>query len=250
MTPAMFLLGIGPIARWKKASVPELARRLRWAFAVSVGGAITIPFLVKWKPLVCLGLLLAFWIAATIVVSLAEKLKTATLQSLPRGYWGMQVAHLGVAVLIVGVAVVTGYETERTVRMTAGDIVHVGGYDFRFSGVRYVNGPNYESVRADMDVFQHGQQILRMHPEKRVFNVSGNVLTNAAIATGAFRDLYVALGEPANNTGDWSVRIQYKPFVDWIWAGALLMALGGVLAFTDPRYLLAAKKLREMREAA
>jgi cytochrome c-type biogenesis protein CcmF len=250
MTPAMFLLGVGPVARWKKASLPELARRLRWAFAVSLAGAVAIPFLVEWKILVSLGLLLAFWIAATAVVSLSDRLKTTTLKALPRGYWGMQVAHLGVAVLIVGIAVVTGYESERDVRMEAGETVKIGRYEFRFSGVSNVSGPNYEAARAELEVFQNGKLILRMHPEKRIYNVSGNALTNAAIATGMFRDLYVALGEPANATGTWSVRIQYKPFVDWIWAGALLMALGGVLALTDPRYMTAARKQREIREAA
>jgi cytochrome c-type biogenesis protein CcmF len=250
MTPAMFLLGVGPVARWKKASLPDLARRLRWAFAVSLAGAVAIPFLVEWKILVSLGLLLAFWIAATAVVSLSDRLKTTTLKALPLGYWGMQVAHLGVAVLIVGIAVVTGYESERDVRMEAGETVKIGRYEFRFSGVSNVSGPNYEAARAELEVFQNGKLILRMHPEKRIYNVSGNALTNAAIATGMFRDLYVALGEPANATGTWSVRIQYKPFVDWIWAGALLMALGGVLALTDPRYMTAARKQREIREAA
>ena len=233
MTPAMFLLGIGPIARWKKASIPELARRLRWAFAASVIAAIVIPFYVEWKPLVSLGMLLAFWITATMVINLSDKAKTVKLKSLPRGYYGMQVAHLGVAVLIVGIAVVTGYESEKDLRMEPGDSVSVSGYDFQFKGLNLVSGPNYEAIRAEMNVARNGIVIVRMHPEKRIYNVSGNALTNAAIDTSVFRDLYVALGEPAGENDGWSFRIQYKPFVDWIWAGAFLMAAGGVLALTD-----------------
>jgi len=257
MAPAMFLIGVGPIARWKKASIPELVRRLRWAFAVSVIGALVIPFYVDWKPLVSLGLLFAIWIAATCALSLFERLKGAGHQSLlskmksmPRGYYGMHVAHLGVAVLIVGVAVVTGYELEKDLRMDPGDIVSIAGYDFQFKGVSDVSGPNYVAVRADMNVFQNGILILKMHPEKRLYNVSGNVLTNAAIDTGVFRDLYAALGEPAGPNGGWSFRIQYKPFVDWIWAGAFLMAAGGVLALTDRRYISTTRKPLEVREAA
>jgi cytochrome c-type biogenesis protein CcmF len=250
MTPALFLLGIGPIARWRKASIPELVRRLRWAFATSVIAAIVIPFYVEWKPLVSLGLLLAIWITATMVLNLSDKLKTARLKSLPRGYYGMQAAHLGVAVLIVGIAVVTGYESEKDLRMEPGDLVSIGRYDFQFKGVTALSGPNYIAVRADMNVFQDGVMMLRMHPEKRIYNASGNVLTNAAIDTGIFRDLYAALGEPAGENGGWSFRVQYKPFVDWIWAGAFLMAVGGVLALTDKRYVTSAGKKIDLREAA
>jgi cytochrome c-type biogenesis protein CcmF len=257
MTPAMFLLGIGPIARWKKASIPELAHRLRWALGASLIAAIVIPFYVQWKPLVSLGVLLAIWIAATGMLSLSDRLKgtgshalVLRLMSLPRAYWGMQVAHLGVAVLIVGVAVVTGYESEKNLRMEPGDSVSLGDYDFQFNGLNLVAGPNYEAVRADMNVFHKGVLKVRMHPEKRVYNVSGNALTNAAIDTSVFRDLYVAMGEPAGEHNGWSFRIQYKPFVVWIWAGAFLMAVGGVLALTDRRYVTSAAKKVLVSEAA
>jgi len=250
MTPAMFLLGIGPIARWKKASIPELARRLRWAFAASLIAAIVIPFYVEWKPLVSLGLLLAIWITVTMVINLCDKARTVRLKSLPRGYYGMQVAHLGVAILIVGITVVTGYESEKDLRMERGDTVSVGGYDFQFKGLNLVSGPNYEAIRTELSVGRNGIVNVRMHPEKRIYNVSGNVLTNAAIDTGVFRDLYVAMGEPAGENDGWSFRIQYKPFVDWIWAGAFLMAAGGVLALTDRRYVICAKKKINRREAA
>jgi cytochrome c-type biogenesis protein CcmF len=258
MTPAMFLLGVGPIARWRKASLPELAVRLRWAFAASAIAAILIPLLTgQRKPLVSLGLLLAFWIMTTAAVGLWERLGTpprpsatpprrggvilARLQSQSRSYYGMQLAHVGVAVLIIGITLVTGYQVEEDVRMDAGDAVNVAGFDFRFNGVREVAGGNYRALRAEIEVFSGGRAIRRMYPEKRLYNVSLNTMTEAAIDASLLRDLYVSLGEPVGQSA-WSVRIQYKPFVNWIWLGALLMAIGGGLAVTDRRYVQTAKR--------
>jgi cytochrome c-type biogenesis protein CcmF len=250
MTPAMFLLGVGPIARWKKASLPELAVRLRWAFAVSAIAAILIPLLAGLrKPLVSLGLLLAFWIMTTAAVGLWERSRTtggwrdvlARLQSQSRSYYGMQLAHIGVAVLIIGVTLVTGYEAEEDVRMDTGDIVNVAGFDFRFNGVREVARGNYRAVRAEIEVFSGGRAIRKMYPEKRLYNVSLNTMTEAAIDASLLRDLYVSLGEPVGQSA-WSLRIAYKPFVNWIWLGALLMAIGGGLAVMDRRYAQTAKR--------
>src|SRR3569832_514748 len=148
--PAMFLMGGGPVARWKKASLPDLVTRLRWAFVVSVLSAITLPFVFgQWKVLVSLGLLLAIWIVATIIVNLRERVRVTTgqlttfqkLRSQSRSYYGMQVAHLGVAVFIVGVTLVTGYQTEQDVRMSPGDVVTAGRYSFKFNGVTNATGP-------------------------------------------------------------------------------------------------------------
>ncbi len=254
MAPAMFLMGVGPLARWKKASLPDLAVRLKWAFAVSVITALLLPFaLGGWKPLPSLGLLLAVWIAATALVNLWERVRGTSgqltilqkLRSQSRSYYGMQLAHVGVAVFIVGVTIVTGYQTERDVRMAIGDTVSAGGYDFKFNGVREVVGPNYLAGRGEIIVSRNGAEIERMYPEKRNYTASGNVMTETAIDSGFTRDLYVSLGEPISN-GAWSVRIYYKPFVGWIWGGAVLMALGGGLAVTDRRYALAARKEREL----
>ena len=258
MAPAMFLMGIGPIARWKKASLPDLAMRLRWALVVSMVTAVALPFVFgKWKPLVSLGLLLAVWIVASGFVNLWERTRVTTgelttLQKLrmqTRSYYGMQLAHLGVAVFIVGVTLVTGYQSEQDVRMDAGDTVNAGGYDFKFNGVSNVVGPNYQGARAEIIVSRNGAETRRMYPEKRNYTASGNVMTETAIDTGLTRDLYVSLGEPVNG-GAWSVRVYYKPFVDWIWGGALLMAFGGGLALSDRRYALAARKQREAKAAA
>ena len=256
MAPAVFLMGIGPIARWKKASLPELAIRLRWAFVISAVTALLLPFaLGKWKPLPSLGLLLALWITTTALLNLWERVRVTSgqltvfqkLRMQSRSYYGMQVAHFGVAVFIVGVTVVTGYQTEQDVRMGIGDTIMAGGYEFKFNGVKEVTGPNYRAGRAEMIVSKNGVEIERMYPEKRNYTASGNVMTETAIDSGITRDLYVSLGEPINN-GAWSVRVYYKPFVGWIWGGAVLMAIGGGLAVSDRRYALATRKQKEAED--
>ncbi|PTR06085.1 cytochrome c-type biogenesis protein CcmF [Nitrosospira sp. Nsp5] len=252
MAPAVFLIGVGPLARWKQASLPELAVRLRWAFAVSLVTALLMPFVMgEWKPWVSFGLLLAFWVIASIVVSLLQRMQNSGKQGLfaklaaqSRSYYGMHFAHLGIAVFIIGVTIVGGYETEKDVRMEIGDTVEVGGYTFRFNGSKKVPGPNYMSDMGNIDVLRNGEKVRTMEPEKRVYAASGMAMTEAAIDTGILRDLYVALGEPLEN-GAWVVRVYHKPFVDWIWFGCLLMAFGGALAVTDRRYRLAVRKQRE-----
>ncbi|HEX6649272.1 MAG TPA: cytochrome c-type biogenesis CcmF C-terminal domain-containing protein, partial [Pyrinomonadaceae bacterium] len=255
MAPAIFLMGIGPLARWKKASLPDLVTRLRWAFVISVLSALALPFVFgKWKALVSLGLMLAIWIVTTVFVNVWERVRVTsgqltTFQKLrmqSRSYYGMQVAHLGVAVFILGVTMVTGYQLEQDVRMRPGDTVNAGGYEFKFNGTQSITGPNYVAARAEVIVSRNGAEIERMYPEKRNYTASGSVMTETAIDSGIFRHLYVSLGEPVSS-GAWSVRVYYKPLVGWIWGGAVLMALGGGLALSDRRYALAARKAREAR---
>ncbi|MGH9880163.1 MAG: cytochrome c-type biogenesis CcmF C-terminal domain-containing protein, partial [Pyrinomonadaceae bacterium] len=216
-----------------------------------------LPFVLgEWQPLVCLGLLLALWIVITASLNLWDRVKITSgqlsvfqkLRMQSRSYYGMQVAHVGVAVFIVGVTLVTGYQSERDVRMNIGDTVAVGGYDFRLRSVNQIPGPNYVAARGEVEVSRKGEYIETMYPEKRSYLASGNAMTETAIDTGLFRDLYVSLGEPVGGNA-WSVRVYYKPFVDWIWGGALLMAIGGGLALSDRRYALAARKQREANAA-
>jgi len=131
--------------------------------------------------------------------------------------------------------------------MDVGDTVKAGGYSFRFNGITNIAGPNYQAARAEIEVSRNGNVINKMYPEKRSYTASGNVMTETAIDTGLFRDLYISLGEPVSG-GAWSVRVYYKPFVDWIWGGALIMAIGGGLALSDRRYALVARKQRQALE--
>jgi len=258
MAPALFLMGVGPLARWKKASIPDLATRLRWAFAASLAAGLVLPFAMgRWSALVAVGLLLAAWVAASGVVQLYQKIRNAAggtsawtrLRSTPRATYGMLLAHFGVAVFVTGVTLVKGYDSERDVRMEPGDTVELGGYTFRLDGVREVQGPNYVAARAQIQVDKNGRAVTTLYPEKRIYTVQNMPMTEAAIDPGFTRDLYVSLGDAVSATA-WIVRVQHKPFVDWIWGGCLLMALGGAVAASDRRYRLAEKLPQEKYAAA
>lgn len=244
MVPMIFMMGLGPLARWKQSSVPDLAKRVRWAFASSLVIALALPVVMgNWTPMIALGLLMAFWIFTTCALDLKkrlggrDKVLWERLRSQSLSYYGMQFAHIGVGIFIVGVTLVKGYETERDVRMNVGDTVMAGGYTFRFDGVREEKGPNYIAAQGRVTITRDGQPVTQLFPEKRQYNASGMPMTEAAIQAGLLRDLYVSLGEPIpDSNGAWAVRVYHKPFVDWVWAGCLFMAFGGILAISDRRY--------------
>ena len=253
IAPALFLIGVGPIARWQKASLPELVVRLRWAFAVSLATALVLPYtLGRWSLPVSFGLALAAWIAATSAISVWERVRRAAASAsarrqrtgIPHAFCGMVLAHLGMAVLIVGVTLVKGYESQKDVRMEAGDTVEVGGYVFRFDGVANVPGPNYVAARATLQVTRAGKSVTTLYPAKRSYFSQQKPMTESAIDSGFTRDLYATLGDELSAT-TWIVRVQHKPFINWIWGGALLMALGGLFAASDRRYRLATRGWRE-----
>lgn len=243
IAPALFLMGVGPLTRWREASAIDLARRLRWAAAVSLLSALIAPFFLgHWTPMIGLGLLLGAWVASTALLNLLSRLRehpapgwAARLAAQPGSYYGMLLAHFGVSVFIVGVTVVSGFSSESDVRMEPGDVAQVGGYSFELKAVNPVTGPNYTALRATVAVSIDGQDLGRLEPERRLYQVSRMAMTEVAIDRGLRRDLYVALGEPVGPTA-WSVRLHHKPLVNWIWGGCVLMALGGLLAVMDRRY--------------
>jgi cytochrome c-type biogenesis protein CcmF len=251
MAPAIFLMGIGPLAKWQNATLPDLATRLKWAFVVALIAAAVLPFVIgRWTPLIAVGLFLALWVIAATVVGLRQRLANtprhglmAKLRANSPSYYGMIIAHLGVAVFIVGVTLVKGNETETDVRVDVGQTVTVGGDEFKFNGVKPGVGPNYRVITGQIEVRRNGRLIETLLPEKRIYNASGQSMTIAAIDSGVAGDRYVSLGEPLGATpssvdGAWAIRIYLKPFVDWIWMGALIMAIGGIVAVTDKRYRL------------
>ncbi len=248
MVPLVMMMGLGPIARWKHATVPDIWQRVRWALGASMVIALLLPLVMgKWTPLIALGLLLAAWVVTTSLLDLRKRIAGSgdlllRLKTPSRSYYGMLLAHLGIAVFIIGVTMVKGYETERDVRMDVGDTVEAGGYEFRFDGVIDVPGPNYVASQGRVTVSKGGNLVTELHPEKRAYNVSGMPMTEASIQPGLTRDLYVSLGEPIPGTTAWAVRVYIKPFVDWIWFGCLMMAMGGVLAISDRRYRIHARK--------
>ncbi|HEY7237752.1 MAG TPA: heme lyase CcmF/NrfE family subunit, partial [Burkholderiales bacterium] len=250
MAPALFLMGVGPLARWKRTSLPELAVLLRWALGVSLALGLILPFAFgDWHALVGFGLALAAWIAMTAFLTTKKRPRDS------RAYWGMVIAHLGVAVFVVGVTLVKGYESDRDVKMRPGDAVELAGYVFRLEGVAPARGPNYTAARATIAVTRNGKPVTTMYPERRMYPVAEQVMTEAAIHPGLTRDLYVSLGdaleEPGGKSGGaWLVKVQHKPFVDWIWTGCLIMAIGGVFAASDRRYRFAVRERKSAELAA
>ena len=251
MAPLVFLMGIGPLARWKKAELPDLAARLKWAFAIALAVALIAPVIAgRWTPLISVGLFLALWVVTSIATGIKERIRHVRggllerLRVQGRAYWGMQLAHLGIAVFIVGVTIVNGYQVEKDMRMSVGDTVEVGRYAIKFDGTQQLTGPNYTGARGTVEISKAGEKVVTLHPEKRIYTVQKMPMTEAAIDTGPWGDLYVSLGEPIDpsGTGAWSVRVYHKPLITWIWGGCVLMALGGALALSDRRYRLAARR--------
>jgi cytochrome c-type biogenesis protein CcmF len=255
MAPLVFLMGVGPIARWKQAQLPDLWMRLRWALMVSLVLGLVLPFLGKledglpWSPLSAFGYWLAAWVALATVEAVRYQIRNqqgsvlARLAQQPRGWWGMVIAHLGIAVFIVGVTSVRSFQVERDVKMAPGDTVAVHGYTFRFDGVGERAGPNYSAARGTVTLLKNDRPIDVLHPEKRIYFAQSQMpMTEASIRTGITGDVYVSLGEPVGNDGSWTVRVYYKPFVTWIWGGCVLMALGGFVAMSDRRYRALARR--------
>jgi len=253
MAPLVFLMGVGPVAAWRQARVPDLWTRLQWALYVALASAVVVPFAMgQWKPLVALGVTLAAWIAATTATALLQRLRAAPQRTLadklranPAAWYGMLLAHLGVAVFIAGVTLVKGYDIERDIRLDVGQSVEVAGDTYTFRGVTPRPGPNYDATVATIDVSRDGKTLATLHPQKRAYRASGQVMTEADIETRIRGDRYVSLGEPVSGdgaSGAWGVRIYVKPFVDWIWGGCLLMALGGFVAVSDRRYRIAVRQ--------
>ncbi len=241
MAIAAFLMGVGPFARWKQADIAEMVKQLWGWFAASVVLAIAVVSAFNhWTAPIIGGVTLGFWALLSSLAYLVARVRGSAniwerLRTTPRATYGMLLAHAGIGVFILGVTLVKGYETTSEVRMREGDTTTVGGYVFRFIGAQEIKGPNYAAVRATLEVTQNGAKVTTLYPEKRFYTVQTMNMTESAIDTGLFRDLYVALGE-AISMDEWIVRVQHKPMIDWIWAGCLLMALGGVLAATDRRY--------------
>ncbi len=241
------LLGIGPATRWKHDEPWRLTKLLWLAFALSIGVlALTSISAVSgddlWVPI---GIALAAWLLFSHLTIVRDRLKhkqggwrqaiAADFSGNGRSFYGMVIAHLGVAMFVVGVTMVSNHQIERDLRMSPGDSHEMAGYRFEFLGAQKVNGPNYRADQGHFIVYRGERQIAELFPEKRSYLGGGMPMTEAAIDAGFFRDVYVSLGEAVGG-GDWALRLYYKPYVRWIWLGAALMALGGAIAVSDRRY--------------
>ncbi|MDJ0881866.1 MAG: heme lyase CcmF/NrfE family subunit [Gammaproteobacteria bacterium] len=251
--PIGFLVGVGMIIRWKNDNFARLFSLLKRPLLVAIVLAIVISLMLpEWHWEALAGLMMALWVASTVVLALMERFKGrsigSTLRSTPRGFYGMLMGHVGIAFFIVGVTMVSLYEVEKDLRMAPGDSFEMSGYTFTFNGVRMMDIQNYTAARGDFYVTNEAGFKAELTPEKRIYRVQQSPMTEAAIDAGFTRDLFVALGEEVGTDGAWAVRIYYKPFIRWIWLGALIMGLGGILAGTDKRYRQMAR--REMETPA
>jgi cytochrome c-type biogenesis protein CcmF len=238
------LVAIGQLLRWKRHPGEDLSMQLKVGIPVAVVAGLVLPWAVSgtfhWQ--VWLGLSLAFWLLAGLIRLLLDRVRHASkpLRALARaggGFWGMWLAHLGIVFMVIGVVLVSNYEVTRDYRMAPGDRVEMGNYEFEYLGTRLVDGPNYRSEEGVLAVYRDGRQITSLLPEKKYYTVQSNTMTEAGIDGRLFRDLYVSMAEPLDeNRQIWSMRLQVKPFVRWIWLGAIFMAIGGVVAVLDRRY--------------
>jgi cytochrome c-type biogenesis protein CcmF len=265
MAPAAFLMGIGPISRWRESPLPQLAARLKWAFGIAVAAAVLITVTsgrlgsqtsVLGGLGFAIGIFLGLWLIAASGVAIYERagqVKAASwparLRSMPGGFWGMILAHTGVGVFCIGVACVKALDLEVDAALGANQSVEVGDYTLTLRDIREITGPNYRGVQGIVQVSRDGKQLLELNPEKRFYPTTQSVMTEAAIDSGLTRDLYVALGEQLPD-GRWTLKTWVKPFIDWIWGGCFMMALGGFVAISDRRYRAARRTAVDDRKVA
>jgi len=250
--PLALLLGFGTLLRWRQDSLARLQTYLVRAVIFSVVAGILFVWLVmpSVKPGAILGAVLFFWVATGTLTDLKNRFKhrKLTMQNIaavPRGFYGMIVAHLGVAAFIAGICLTSLYSVEKDVRMHPGISYDLAGYTFSMKSLKRVKGPNYNAEQASFEITENGKVVTEMFPQKRYYFGDNNPMTNAAIHGGFTHDLFVALGDKLDNQGAWSVRLYYKPFLRWIWAGFMLMALGGIVAVTDKRYRTERSRARQ-----
>jgi cytochrome c-type biogenesis protein CcmF len=243
MLPLLLLLGLGPWLRWKQADAGEAWRQLRWLALGAVAFAAVAGVALQASLGVALGLGVSAWVMSATLAHLWQQVAQQRdpgrgllrrLARVPGSQWGMVLAHLGIGVFAIGVTLVKGFETSQDLSLRPGDSARVGAYTLSFSGAQQVRGPNYVAARAQLELAREGSAPLLLHPEKRLYTVQQMPMTEAAIDRGFTRDIYVSLGEITPDKR-WIVRVQVKPFVGWIWAGALLIALGGGVAAADRR---------------
>ncbi len=242
MAPLALAVGFGMLLRWKKDTIGQLALRVRWIITACIIGGLLLPLLMpvySWAA--ALGLTLALWTIAMTGLSFVDRLGSKgfslqRIQTIPAGFYGMSIAHLGIAVFVIGITLTSVYSIEKDVRMEPSESIDMSGYIFEFKGVTQTEGPNYLAQQAFVTVSHEGKEVAILEPQKRVYQVQTMPMTEAAIDAGLFRDLFVAIGEPLGDQGAWSLRIYYKAFIRWIWMGAVFMAAGGLFAAFDRRY--------------
>jgi len=254
--PLLLLAAVGPVSAWKRASVRGVLQRLARPAAAALVFVVTagVTLVISWRA--ALGLALAAWLLLGTGADLLRRLWHqpkgtgwwARLGPVPLSYWGMVAAHAGLGVFAIGVTLVNSLETSNELGLRVGESAKLGDYRFAFTELKRIDGSNYLAARGRFDVTRGEERVATLYPERRIYVVQQMPMTEAAIDRGLWRDLYVSLGE-ATQDGRWLVRVQDKPFMGWIWAGALLIAAGGVLAAGDRRYRAAVRSRKAQAPA-
>jgi len=243
MSLLFVVMGIGPLIRWKKAKQGELRKQMVSPLVISIVFGVAFPFLYggEFAALVTMGVGLACWVFLVVMQELLNQVNSGTdkwnFSKLTLSQWGMTVAHMGIAITITGVTLVSMYESETNVKMYINDKVKIDdtNYEISFNGIKKVKGANYSADQGQIEVYNDGEFVTLLKPERRTYLVQTMGMTEAGIDPGLFRDIYVALGDPLPGNA-WAIRVHYKPFVRWIWLGAIFMGIGGFLAILDKRY--------------
>ncbi len=251
MIPLLIMMIIGPLVSWKNATFKGSFERLYPVLAVGLLAAVVWPLTMgEWGLIPAVMIFIATGIVGAFIVDLLPRIKApdlsgriAKMKKLNTSWLGMHVAHVGMAITIIGMAMAASYQTEKDVRVAPGDVVELAGYSFTFEGVQQVRGANYSSLYGTVEVREDGKLLTTLHPEKRTYDKHMSMpMTQASIDRSVFRDLYVSLGDSVGTTGAWIIRVYYKPFMTWLWTGVIIMSVGGILAISDRRYRVKIKR--------
>ncbi len=245
----VLFLGIGPMSRWKRTSTAYLLQQLGKVALASVAIGVLLPLLVllEFSLAATVSIALAAWVVLSIGKDVSNRIVNKPtpiqgLRALSLSYYGMQAAHLGVAVMLVGIGLTSYFSVEKSVLLEQGQSIVLAGYDFVFIGSSAVTGPNFIGEEAEISVLKAGVEIEVLHPQRRIYTASGSPSTEMDIDAGLLRDLFITLGEE-KQAGAWSMTIYVKPFIRWVWLGAIFMVFGATLAAGDKRY----RRLRQRR---
>jgi len=249
--PLALLLGFGQLLRWKKDKTQnQLARLIPLAISF-VLGVISVLLMPYFSFYALLGMSLAWWVAIMTVISFRQRFKTqsmslTSLRKSPPSYFGTHIAHLGVVIFCIGITLTSNYSEKKDVLLKPGESYQMDAYTYTFTGAKPIVGPNYRGHEGKVVITKNNQVIVEMAPQKRIYFSQNNPMTEAAIDAGITRDLFVALGEQRGHEGAWTLRLYYKPFIRWIWFGAVIMALGGLVASFDKRYRQKNKSVKQV----
>jgi cytochrome c-type biogenesis protein CcmF len=250
------LMGFGPVSNWKRTTVKQLLAMLWKPWVISMVFALLFPWLYadEYHFTAAIAVFIGSWIATGLVADLIHRLRHAEnfstgFKKLSLSYFAMMVAHLGIASTLIGVCLTSIYSIERDLRMEVNQTAELSGYIFTLQSLKKVEGPNYSADEAFITVSHNGNSLNDMHPQKRRYTVRGTLMTEVALDVGLFRDIYVAMGESVGENA-WAMRVHVKPFIRWIWLGALMMAFGACLAVIDKRYRKTATNQSEIAVAS